>query len=647
MAGFRARIQLCLLAVTFWSTTSIIFLARSGDGAQIVVGDEYGWHYQPMPDNSSSQLNYQGWADAGIYFVNDSLDFGIFTGFKKDPSKAVMHVSSELVENCNTSTGILLTNVTTGLPTIFYLQTPGDHGFISPFSNYCTFGMKFTVNVVHGLPSQFQPVAVPEALQALSNDPSPSPQPSQSSQPSGSSQAAQPVTAGNLRGKKAIVGAAVEVGLGAAVVVALISMVIMKRKFILRKFCGRQHFVDVSSSKPSSWKSTSSSKKSDKNHKFNSPHTVKDIKAAAADIKSTPPPGPQRYSYKELDMATKNFEWSLVIGQGGFGTVYKGYLKDSSKATVAVKRLRTHAWQGAKEFTSEINIISQLRHRNLVPLLGWCDENEELILVYDYMPNGDLDDLIFGCVGDETVKHCPLSWKYRYNSFCGVATALVYLHEEWEQRVVHRDVKTSNVMLDSEFNARLGDFGLARLSAHSQVPRTTLVAGTIGYLAPELSLSGRATDKADVYAFGVVVLEVSCARRPLTSNCILVDWVWELHEEEKLLDAIDPKLDVRRKSDEEEMARALQVGLLCCHPDPAARPTMRDALNILTCKTPLPKLPRSKPVAVFPDDKFEFSILSSAVAFQGKQEDVQFDELHNKNLRDQSAQTVCTVTIVT
>lgn len=319
------------------------------------------------------------------------------------------------------------------------------------------------------------------------------------------------------------------------------------------------------------------------------------------------PWGPHRFSYKELKGATNSFHSSLVVGEGGFGTVYKAFMGDSpGSAPVAVKRLSQYARQGAREFMAELNIISQLRHRNLVQLVGWCDDDEELILVYEYMPNGDLDDLIFGGYhGDDSAAFTPLSWKCRYNTFCGVATALVYLHEEWEQRVVHRDVKTSNVMLDSQFNARLGDFGLARLSAHSQAPRTTLVAGTIGYLAPEFNLTGKATDKTDVYAFGVVVLEVSSARRPLTSNCILVDWVWDLHKEDKLLDAIDHKLDVRSASDEEEMQRALRVGLLCCHPDPAARPSMRHVLNILTGATPLPRMPRSKPVAVFTDDPYE------------------------------------------
>ncbi|KAG6543461.1 hypothetical protein Mapa_015131 [Marchantia paleacea] len=328
--------------------------------------------------------------------------------------------------------------------------------------------------------------------------------------------------------------------------------------------------------------SSSGSKDSD----FASVNDLSDLEAGA----------PHHYSYKDLSAATHSFNSKYVVGEGGFGTVYKGVLKDTG-SPVAIKRLSQYARQGAREFLAEVKIISQLRHRNLVQLLGWCLEKDELILVYEYMPNGDLDDLIYA-----DKPKCDLTWKQRYNILCGVATALVYLHEEWEQRVVHRDVKTSNVMLDSSLNARLGDFGLARLSAHSQAPQSTLVAGTLGYLAPEFSLSGKATDKTDVYAFGVVALEVTCARRPLSPDLVLVDWVWDLHKNERLLDAVDPKLDVRSSEDEVQMKAVLQVGLLCAHPDVNARPSMRQVLNMLKGEASIPRVPRSKPVASYFED---------------------------------------------
>ncbi|BFI24607.1 hypothetical protein AXG93_154s1820 [Marchantia polymorpha subsp. ruderalis] len=318
--------------------------------------------------------------------------------------------------------------------------------------------------------------------------------------------------------------------------------------------------------------------------------------ASVNDLSDLEAGAPHHYAYKDLSAATHSFNSKYVVGEGGFGTVYKGVLKDTG-SPVAIKRLSQYARQGAREFMAEVKIISQLRHRNLVQLLGWCLEKDELILVYEFMPNGDLDDLIYA-----DKPKCDLTWKQRYNILCGVATALVYLHEEWEQRVVHRDVKTSNVMLDSALNARLGDFGLARLSAHSQAPQTTLVAGTLGYLAPEFSLSGKATDKTDVYAFGVVALEVTCARRPLAPDLVLVDWVWDLHKNERLLDAVDPKLDVRSSDDEVQMKAVLQVGLLCAHPDVNARPSMRQVLNVLKGEASIPRVPRSKPVASYFED---------------------------------------------
>ncbi|KAL2651425.1 hypothetical protein R1flu_019553 [Riccia fluitans] len=307
---------------------------------------------------------------------------------------------------------------------------------------------------------------------------------------------------------------------------------------------------------------------------------------------------PRQYSYKELSSATHGFSSKYIVGEGGFGTVYKGVLKET-RCPVAIKRLSQYARQGEREFMAEVKIISQLRHRNLVQLLGWCYEKDELVLVYEYMPNGDLDDLIFA----DNPK-TELSWKQRYNIFCGVATALVYLHEEWEQRVVHRDVKTSNVMLDRNLNARVGDFGLARLSAHSQAPRSTLVAGTLGYLAPEFNTSGKATNKTDVYGFGVVVLEVTCAKRPLSPDLILVDWVWNHHKQGTLLEAVDQRLDPKLRSSDDEvlMKTVLQIGLLCCHPDPEARPNMRQVLNILKGEASLPRVPRSKPVASYSED---------------------------------------------
>ncbi|KAF6166736.1 hypothetical protein GIB67_005612 [Kingdonia uniflora] len=209
--------------------------------------------------------------------------------------------------------------------------------------------------------------------------------------------------------------------------------------------------------------------------------------------------GPKRFSYNELVGATNNFSEEGKLGEGGFGGVYKGFVGDLN-LDVAVKRVSRGSKQGRKEYISEVKIISRVRHRNLVQLLGWCHERGELILVYEYMPNGSLDAHLFG-------KKYMLTWVVRHKIALGLASALLYLHEEWEQCVVHRDIKSSNVMLDSSFNAKLGDFGLARLVDHESGLQTTMLAGTMGYLAPECVTTGRSSKESDVYSFELLLLK--------------------------------------------------------------------------------------------------------------------------------------------
>lgn len=215
---------------------------------------------------------------------------------------------------------------------------------------------------------------------------------------------------------------------------------------------------------------------------------------------------PKEFSYKELRSATKCFNVNRIIGYGAFGTVYKGILPETGDI-VAVKRC-SHSSQGKNEFFSELSIIGTLRHRNLVRLQGWCHEKGEILLVYDLMPNGSLDKALFEA-------RMLLPWPHRRKILLGVASALAYLHQECENQVIHRDVKTSNIMLDEGFNARLGDFGLARQIEHDKSPDATVAAGTMGYLAPEYLLTGRATEKTDVFSYGAVVLEVASGRRPI------------------------------------------------------------------------------------------------------------------------------------
>ncbi|KAG2646373.1 L-type lectin-domain containing receptor kinase SIT2-like [Panicum virgatum] len=296
--------------------------------------------------------------------------------------------------------------------------------------------------------------------------------------------------------------------------------------------------------------------------------------------------GPHRFSYKDLFHATNGFRERNLLGIGGFGRVYKGGLS-ASGLEIAVKRVSHGSRQGVREFIAEVVSIGRLRHRNLVQLLGYCRRQGELLLVYDYMENGSLDKYL----------HDPqmptLSWHERYKVIKGVAASLLYLHEDWEQVVIHRDIKASNVLLDHEMNGRLGDFGLARLYDHGTDPQTTHVVGTMGYLAPELVRTGKATPLTDVFSFGVFLLEVACGRRPIdrddrNNRVMLVDRVMEHHSNGSILDAVDPRLV--GKYETQEAALVLKLGLVCTHPLPSARPSMRRVVQYLDSDQPVPDL---------------------------------------------------------
>uniref|UniRef100_A0A5B6YVM8 non-specific serine/threonine protein kinase n=1 Tax=Davidia involucrata TaxID=16924 RepID=A0A5B6YVM8_DAVIN len=295
--------------------------------------------------------------------------------------------------------------------------------------------------------------------------------------------------------------------------------------------------------------------------------------------------GPHRYSYQELKQSTRGFKDSELLGSGGFGRVYRGTLA-KSRIQVAVKRISHESKQGLREFVSEIASIGRLRHRNIVQLLGWCRRRGDLLLVYDFMPNGSLDKHLF----DEPKS--ILSWEQRFKIIRGVASGLLYLHQGYEQIVIHRDVKASNVLLDGDLNGRLGDFGLARLHEHGSNPGTTRVVGTLGYLAPELSRTGKATTRSDVFAFGALLLEVVCGRRPiepsksLPEELVLVDWVCDKWREGKVLDVVDPKL--KGGYNENEVVMVLKLGLMCSNNAPLARPSMREVVRYLEGKVGVP-----------------------------------------------------------
>ncbi|KAK3139159.1 hypothetical protein QOZ80_5AG0378750 [Eleusine coracana subsp. coracana] len=307
--------------------------------------------------------------------------------------------------------------------------------------------------------------------------------------------------------------------------------------------------------------------------------------------------GPPSFSYKDLVAATSGFKDKMLLGRGGFGSVFRGVLPHS-KQTVAIKRVSPESKQGMKEFMAEIVILGHLRHRNLVQLLGYCRHKQQLLLVYDYMPNRSLDCYLHS-QHNNTGSNNLINWTQRFRIIKGVASGLLYLHEEWEQVIIHRDIKSSNVLLDAEMNARLGDFGLARSHDHGADAHTTRMAGTWGYIAPELARLGKATKATDVFAFGVLMMELVCARRPIWVNAAdgeplaLADWVIAAWRGGSIItNVVDPRLLPTIVDDDDKAAQeaelVLKLGLLCSHPWPNARPCMRLVMQYLQRDAPLP-----------------------------------------------------------
>ncbi|KAI7758096.1 hypothetical protein M8C21_002087 [Ambrosia artemisiifolia] len=325
---------------------------------------------------------------------------------------------------------------------------------------------------------------------------------------------------------------------------------------------------------------------------------------------------PKTFTYSELYIATKGFSEDQILGSGGFGRVYKAVLP-SDGTLAAVKCLTETGSRFEKSFAAELVAVAHLRHRNLVPLRGWCVNNDQLLLVYDYMPNRSLDRLLFRRVGNNaSVAAPPLSWDRRMKIVKGLAAALFYLHEQLEAQIIHRDVKTSNVMLDSNFNARLGDFGLARWMEHElgygirtpsmsdnslRLVDTTSIGGTIGYLPPEsFEKQAVGTAKSDVFSFGIVLLEIASGRRAVDltlpdDQIILLDRFRRLADEKKVLQAADSRLS-DGSYNLHEMEHLIHLGLLCTLHDPQTRPSMRWIVEALSggIGATLPNLPSFK-----------------------------------------------------
>ncbi|KAM5578158.1 L-type lectin-domain containing receptor kinase IX.1 [Rosa sericea] len=298
---------------------------------------------------------------------------------------------------------------------------------------------------------------------------------------------------------------------------------------------------------------------------------------------------PRQFTYQELVAATNGFANDRKLGQGGSGQVYHGIIQDLGCA-VAVKRIFAQSDKHyEKTFINEVKIISRIIHKNLVQFIGWCHEQGECLLVYAYMPNRSLDTHLFG-------PRATLQWEFRYRIALGLASALHYLHEDAERCVLHRDIKSANILLDNDFSTKLGDFGIAKLVDPRLRYQTEGVVGTFGYMAPEYVIEGRASKESDMFSFGVVALEIACGRRTYYDgefHSPLYTWVWHLYLAGNLLKAADERLDM--DFDQNEMECLLIVGLWCTHPNNKERPKVGQVIRVLQREAPLPNLPHIMP----------------------------------------------------
>ncbi|XP_072998707.1 protein NSP-INTERACTING KINASE 3-like isoform X2 [Typha latifolia] len=288
----------------------------------------------------------------------------------------------------------------------------------------------------------------------------------------------------------------------------------------------------------------------------------------------------RRYSLKELRVATNNFNSKNILGKGGYGIVYRGCLRDGS--TVAVKRLKDYnTANGEIQFQTEVEMISLAIHRNLLRLIGFCTTENERLLVYPYMSNGSVASQLREHVHGRPV----LDWARRKRVALGTARGLLYLHEQCDPKIIHRDVKAANILLDEDFEAIVGDFGLAKLLDHQESHVTTAVRGTVGHIAPEYLSTGQSSEKTDVFGFGILLLELITGQKALdfgrlaNQKGVMLDWVKNLHQENKLSMMVDK--DLKDNYDRVELEEMVQVALLCTQYHPSQRPKMSEVMRML------------------------------------------------------------------
>ncbi|KAJ0840428.1 putative protein kinase RLK-Pelle-DLSV family [Helianthus annuus] len=310
--------------------------------------------------------------------------------------------------------------------------------------------------------------------------------------------------------------------------------------------------------------------------------------------------GAIHYNYKDLQLATDNFSEENILGKGGFGEVFKAVLEDNN--VVAVKKLLVQHARAKEEFENEVRLISNVHHRNLLRLLGWSIEESCLLLVLEYMPNGSLDRFLWGS------KRGTLNWNQRYEIIFGIARGLAHLHDEFHVKIVHRDIKSSNILLSDDFKPKIADFGLARFQPEDQTHVSTKFAGTLGYTAPEYALHGVLSEKVDTYSFGIVVLEIISGRRSTDvgsdaqSTYYLLENTWKLYEKKIHIMVIDETLNLNRH-EQEHVTKIIEIALLCTQSPASNRPTMSEVVLMLQEGQSLGKRQLTRPTFVNNQDR--------------------------------------------
>ncbi|KAL4586027.1 hypothetical protein LXL04_010657 [Taraxacum kok-saghyz] len=325
------------------------------------------------------------------------------------------------------------------------------------------------------------------------------------------------------------------------------------------------------------------------------------------------------FTYRQIKAATDKFAESNKLGEGGFGSVYMGTLLDGTP--IAVKKLSSKSNQGNREFVNEIGMIAGIQHPNVVRLYGCCVEGNHLLLVYEYMENNSLAHALF----ERENFNLEIDWPTRQRICVGIAKGLTFLHEESVLRMVHRDIKATNVLLDADLTPKISDFGLAKLDEEENTHITTRVAGTIGYMAPEYALWGHLTYKADVYSFGVLALEIVAGKnnmkyRPTEDYYCLLDWAVVLKQKGSLMDLVDPRLG--SEFNKKEAVRMIKIALLCTNKSPTLRPTMSEVVNMLEGRIKI-KEPNVK-------------VIMSEEELMLKEIEPKFEEINNPHESDQT-----------